>query len=35
VEEALWWRDLAPRVRERLEMVKAAGLGYGVGAIAG
>lgn len=34
VEAALRRRDLTPRVRERLEMVKAAALGQDVGAIA-
>jgi transposase len=34
VEAALRRRDLAPRVRERLEMVKAAALGQDLGAIA-
>ena len=34
VEAALRRRDLAPRLRERLEMVKAAGLGHDVGWIA-
>jgi transposase len=33
VEEALRRRDLTPRVRERLEMVKAVGLGYDVSRI--
>jgi transposase len=33
VEAALRRRDLAPRHRERLEMVKAAGLGYDLAAI--
>lgn len=33
VEDLLRRRDLTPRVRERLEMVKAAGLGYEVGPI--
>ena len=33
VEAALRQRDLAPRQRERLEMVKAAGLGWGLAAI--
>ena len=34
VEAALRRRDLAPRVRERLEMVKAAALGHDLGWIA-
>jgi transposase len=34
VEAALRRRDLAPRVRERLEMVKAAALGHDLGQIA-
>jgi transposase len=35
VEEHLRRRDLTPRMRERLEMVKAVGLGYGREMIAG
>ena len=34
VEAALWRRDLAPRVRERLEMVKAVALGYSLAEVA-
>ena len=34
VEAALWRRDLAPRVRERLEMVKGVMLGQSLAAVA-